>query len=324
MIDSRKKVLTWVSAFCALALLAVPFYGQEETDDEIRPRKSAGEVKPSFLGEKIKKTEGDVDARELLSKLAEKLGGNAAYKNIKDLRYRFKHKYYMNNKLLYIQDASVYHRMGDRIKTRYDFDYINPKDFEEKLDYREIVGEDGPFKFLRGRILRGPVPVKEAGERLIRYTASLLVPFCLDPEEANPRYMGQVTWKDLVDGKEKEIACHKVLVEYNRRQGNIEGNVLALYLDTKTTDLVRMVIELYSPLNDVEKIRIIDYVKRSPVEGVLLPSEMRITDIWEKKLYAQRTVYFSDIKANTGLEGIGFEIIDQKTEEEEEAAKDGK
>ena len=282
MIDSSKRALTWFFACWALISLAAPVFGQE--GEEPRPRKPASEVNPSFQGEKITKPAANVDPLEIISALADKLGGEKAYKSLKDLQYQFKHLYYMNNKLQYIQEATSYNRFGDRIKTRYDYKYINPRDFEETLDYREIVGDDGPFKFLRGKILRGPVPVKEAGERLIRYSASLFVPFCLDLKEANPRYLGEVTWKAMVDGKEKEITCHKILVEYNRKQANIEGNVLALYIDTKTHDLARMIFELYSPFAEIEKTRIVDYKKRSPVEGVLLPCEMQITDIWNKKL----------------------------------------
>ena len=144
------------------------------------------------------------------------------------------------------------------------------------------------------------------------------MPFCLDPDEANPRYMGEVSWKAREHGKEREVTCHKVLVEYNRRQGNIEGNLIALYIDKATLELRRLAFDLYSPQIDIERTRVVDYVKRTPVAGLMLPCEMDLTDIWQQKLYAVRKVYLSDFQANTGLEGIHFDMANQQPKEEKD------
>ncbi len=293
-----------------LLFAATPLLGQYQEGP--RPRKAPGEVNPSFLGEKVEPAKETVDAKQLLMAVEKKLGGRQAYEAMKDLKLRFKHKCYGDDQLNYIETGRMYAQWGDQFKARLDFDYPDQKDHETLLDYREVMGDDGIFKYLQGRIIQIPFAVNAAGERILRYSLYVLAPFMVDPDEANPRYVGEVAWKIASKEGESTVTCHKILVEIEWDEANIEGNVLALYIDKKTNDLRRMVFDLYTASDKAERTQVVDFGKRVSLAGLMLPQITEISVFWSRKPYSIRKLMLMDLEPNTGLKGVGFEMGDQE------------
>jgi hypothetical protein len=283
----------------------------KEQGGKQRGRKAPGEVFPTFPGEEIQESEEPVDAKELMVQLIESLGGLEAYRGLEDINFKYMNKQYNEKALLFKETAKGFISVEERPKIRLDFDYIRPDDPTLYYDYREVFGEDGPFKYIDGKVLKRPVNIREAGERTLRTGVILLVPFCLDFGLAEPRYIGVSAWDDE-DSKEKvTLKCHKILVQISDDRANIDGNTLALYLDTKTNELRRMVFNIYTPGGNVKRVRIINFKGRDTIGGIQLPSQLTIKDIWQERVNARHKVVYSDYQFKTGLKGIGFEMFNQ-------------
>lgn len=320
MREAWRRVISGLLFILAVMSLALPVYGQ---DPGAAPEPtSIDEAAPGFPGEKIESGGEAVDAGEILARLTDKLGGREAFGRIKDLRFKFRQKYYLQGALRFIEEANCLVRFGDHIKARMDYtNYpLGPADLETMIDYREVVGADGPFKFREGKVLRHPGAIREAGIRILRYYNAFFVPFCLDSEQANPRYLGLCTWnaQDLEGSETKDVTCHKILVQSKGKQAKIKDNTLALYLDTKTCDLKRMVYGTASSLPTMSRVRIIDFKNRVEVEGVYFPAYMEVTEIQNGELHAAHKITLSLYEPNTGLEGVGFEMINQEQGEKKE------
>jgi hypothetical protein len=312
MIDFKRTVLLSLSLLLAVLFCASPLCGQE------LKKKAKAEpppvIIPIFPGENLEKVEKKVNPAELISGVMDKLGGAAAYKALQDLTYEYKLKHYTkNDDLLFVETATGYVKMGDRLKSRLDINYPLERDINVTLDYREVRGDDGPFMFREGKILRTPANVENAGHRLFRNDLQLLAPFLLNLEDGKPTHRGDVTWNVVEKGKTKEIRCHKILLKFNRKYAGIENGLLALYIEPKTKTLMRMVYKVVKPEPEMKfkKFRIIDFESRVKVGGVQLPSVIKITEIRNDELEGVLYIYYTGIKANLGLKGIGFELADQ-------------
>lgn len=325
MDKSRRTVLIWLSLVFATLIVITPLYSQD-TEEEPKSQ-SPDEVIPGFRGETVVKDGGEVDAVALLSQLTNTLGGREAFEGLKDLRFNFMQKYYLEGALRFIETADFLVQFGEHIKARIDYtNYpLGPSDLENMIVYREVVGEDGPFKFREGKVLRSPGAIREAGQRVLRYYFAFFFPFCLDFEEAGPVYLGRTSWKEETpQGKARDVTCHKILARIKGRQADIQGNVLALYIDTTSYELKRLAFVIPMPNLNMERTRIVDFKDRINVEGVSLPSTIDMTESRDNKFYAYHHISLSQYTPNTGLEGIGFEMINQEyLEKETKASKKG-
>lgn len=320
MREAWRKVISGLLFIMAVMSLALPVYSQDP--GAVPKPTSSDEVTPGFPGEKIVSGGDAMNAGELLARLTEKLGGRDAFERIKDLRFKFRQKYYLEGALRFIEEANCLIRFGDHIKARMDYtNYpLGPSDLETMIDYREVVGADGPFKFREGKVLRHPGAIREAGIRVLRYYFAFFVPFYLDSEQADPKYVGLSTWsdQDFDGGEAKDVTCHKILVRSKGKQAKIKDNILALYLDTKTCDLKRMVYGTSPSASYTARIRIIDFKNRVDVEGVYLPAYMEVTEIKDGEFHAAHKINLSHYDPNTGLEGVGFEMTNQEQEKKKE------
>jgi hypothetical protein len=276
-------------------------------------RKTPEEVILTFEGEQLTEPEEAVDAKALLRSLVDKMGGYEAYKGIKDLKFKFKSRAYMEDgSLRNIVTATQYMQLGDRVKTRMDFDYPSGGEDGRILDYREVMGEDGPFKYLEGKVLKRPDCIRLAGENLWRNELIFLTPFFLDLNEGDPRYMGVASWKEKEGEKVREVKCHKILIQFKGKQANVQGNLLALYIDMETGLLRRQIFELFLPTGRNDRFKIIDYQNRLEVEGLSLPTQLLIQNVTTNQGEVIHKIRFSDFEVNTGLPGIGFEMANQQ------------
>lgn len=308
-----ERVLVCFLSAVLLCLGGPAVWAQGANKTGKRERKPPEAVNPSFRGETLTPPEPGVDPGRLLEEAKEKLGGQKAYEALRDLFADFKHKYYMKNQLRYIDRARVYVRIrpGERLKVRVDYDMVDRKNQDKKIDYREVLGDDGPFKFVKGRIIRTPFDIREAGEHLYRYLLGMLVPFCLDPAEAKPEYLGDVTWEETTSEGTRSVTCRKLKVRFPRDQAFLEGNVLALYVDKGSGILRRMACESYHPGDHIRRLYVTDFLARETVAGVSLPTKLVISVFWDQKPYSLRKVYFTGYRSGKGFEGIGFEMATQ-------------
>jgi len=325
---SKKAYVVLISMFIVslFAIFSPVSQGQEpqaadQEDEELKvleaqqAQAAMEEIIPSYPGEELDTQAPQADPAALIEKAIERLGGRSSFEALKDLRFAFEHKNYLRGERLYfVEKASAYVRPARFPEVRMDFEnYAMPADLTSFLDYRELIGADGPFKYMEGKVLRGPVVIRESGERLTRLYLQLFNPFCLDPSKCTPRYLGVSRWKEKKDGKETTVACHKILVGYDEPKAWIRGNVLALYIDTDSNELRRYVYEpLLAGAGIVKRIRILDILERGENEGLRLPTELLITDIWDGRLNATHKIRFLNMETNTGLEGVGFDMVSQK------------
>jgi len=292
---------TVLAAVAALFLMYGSLAGQEAAKEQILPE---------FPGEKLEKSEKPADPEELVKAAAEKLGGAEAFGRLKDLTFKFKHKHYLKKDILHsIELATGYLRFEDPLKQRYDFEnYSNPSDLQTFFDYREILGSEGPFKYLEGRILRAPLAVREAGERLYRNYMIQCLPFCLnDLKGATLEYVGRTSWTD----KNDQVECHKILIHGLEKGARIVDNVMAIYIDDK--HLLRRIV--YLPRMSTasgNKVQVLDFMERVTVAGLDLPNHLVMSTYTKDNREAIHMIWFSEYRENTGLEGVGFELFDQE------------
>lgn len=283
----------------------------QETEKKENPQK---EMIPSFIEESLVKDAPQINAADLLKETAEKLGGYKGYQEIKDLSYHFRHKYYKDDILNFIENADGKVRFAENMnKYRMDFAYPRAEDLEATLDYREVYGEDGPFKYYEGKVVRTPVAIRLAGERLLRYHYTIFAPFIFDLKAFEPKYVGVVTWKEFKKEKEIERKCHKVVVRFKGKQANIIGNAISLYIDVKSKNLRRLIYNMKSAGNpDLKRTRIVDFIKRIKVKNIELPFYLYVQEYQNDQFHAVHRIEFSNYQPNTGLEGVGFEMMTQE------------
>ena len=244
------------------------------------------------------------------------LGGENAFLKLEDLTFGYKHKHYNpGGSLVFLETAKGYIRPGKSLKARTDFDYPMPRDRKLLLDYREIIGDDGPFIFREGKILtfspEYPLVIENSTARLFLNNLILLAPFCLDLETATLEYAGEACWECYTGDKTQQVKSHKFLVDIKEKGARFKGNVLALYVDKETNSLRRMAFLTGVENTDLTEIVYVDVLMREKVGGLMLPAKVKKTVVREGKLVSKHLVYYSNLEVNTGLTGIGFEIADQ-------------
>lgn len=293
----------------AVLLIAPPLLAQEPK--EIKAKYVEEGVIPTFLGEKLEKG-GSGDPVKLIEAAVEKLGGAKAFAELEDLTFKYKHNNYQKSGSLHSRELGTgFVRLHDSLKARLDFEnYPSPSELSMFLDYREVLGSEGPFKYLEGRILRVPLAKREAGERIFRNYMIQFMPFWLDVKVAEPEYLGLSSWTDEESGE--TVQCHKILVNAMDERARIKGNVLALYIDTQSSDLRRVVFKPKLPGDQVDKTKAMDYRKRVKVGGVELPELVISNDSTKGEKVATHKFWYTGYQVNTGLEGVGFEIVDQE------------
>jgi hypothetical protein len=292
-------------------VIASPLLAQEPK--KIEASYEQEKVIPTFVGEKTEKG-GTGDPAELIGAAIEKLGGMKAFGELRDLAYNYKHNNYQKSGNLHSREiASGYYHLQDELKMRLDFEsYPSPSELSMYLDYREIVGSEGPFKYLEGRVLRAPLAKKEAGSRLFRNYMVQFMPFWVDLEKAEPEYLGVSAWTP--EGSDETVRCHKILIKVMDSQARIKGDVMAIYIDAQSLDLRRVV---FLPIlqGGKFKTKAMDYEKRVNVGGVQLPELVISRDSTKGEPDATHKFWYTGYQANTGLEGLGFEIVDQEQKE---------
>jgi hypothetical protein len=297
-----------------LFVLATSLPGQDAKAEE-QESQASEETIPAAPDEIVEPNPAQVDPRAILAAAIDKLGGDEAFDKLKDITFDLEHKNYFKGKNLYfIELARGYYKPGKFFEGRLDFStYTKPNDLGGAFfDYREVLGEDGPFKYLEGKPLRGPIAVREAGERLTRTYFELFGPFCLDRNQDNIKYLGKVSWKTKVDDLEVERTCHKILIGHTQNRMGIRGSVISFYIDTTTNEIRRYVYEpLMKGSKTVQRTRIVDILETVQAADVRIPSFYFITDYWSDRLNATHKMRVTGVEANTGLEGIGFKMTNQ-------------
>jgi hypothetical protein len=295
--------------------IMTPLVNAQASEAEKPAPEAVEERIPAAPDETIEPNPDNVDPKAILAAAVENLGGLEAFQALEDITFDLEHKHYTKGKNLYfVETATGYYKPGQFFEARLDFhSYRKPDDLETVYDYREILGEDGPFKYLEGKPLRGPVAVREAGERLTKTYFQLFGPFYFDQDQDGIKYLGKVGWKYEIDGEEFAFDCHKILIGHTQNRMDVRGSVLALYIDTETNEIRRYV---YQPLmkgsKSVQRTRIVDFLERTAVSKLQIPSYYFIQDYWGGKLNATHKMRITAIKSNTGLKDIGFKMTNQK------------
>jgi len=283
-----------------------------EAGEELLPER--GSLIPSFPGEQLDESAAPLDPKEVVGRAAERMGGADHFKNVQDLKLFSEHRNYNSaDRLFFVEYATMYFKPGTFFKARLDFEnYAKPADLQTFFDYREVLGEDGAFKVMEGKLLRTPVAVREAGERITHTLLQVFGLFFMSPDEEHLRYIGRVSWPESDEKDAGTITCHKILILHDDPRLSVRGDALSIYIDTENHAFRRYVYEpLMKGAKSVHRIRIADFVEFEEAGGLKWPSYIYSVDYWNGKINSTHDYRFKDFKINTGLEGIGFEMFDQ-------------
>lgn len=267
----------------------------------------------AFPDEKLTAPSDGLSAERILASCREFLSSGT---EIKDLQWSTLHKHYRKkNNLHFVEKYEAFVDEGED-QPRVRVDYLNYIEAETNRDYyidfREIYGEDGPFKYREGSIIRVLDAIVEAGHHTMKIYVMILAPFCSLLSESDLKYEGICSWSEKVGETEVTHRCHKIVTTFDDHRIRIRENLVALYIDTETFDLKRLV---YRPGADKEKLvnrlRIIDYKERVEVDSVQLPKNIVSYDYWKLDKQATHKYTFDNYSLNKGLEGIAFGMTNQ-------------
>jgi len=295
-------------------LMPLSFLMAQESEEAAPEAENAQDVLPTAPDEEPIESAKGVDLKEIMTKALERIGGTEGLEKVKDLVYIYEHKNYLKGEKLYFKEhAEGFVRPGRFFKERLDFkSYVKTSSLKQFHDYREVIGDDGEFKYIDGRLLTGPDVVMEAGDRL---TATYFQLFGLWDVMRNldqMTYLGQVQWTDPSVEEEVVRTCHKILVPYDRDRMLIRDAKIALYIDTDTYEFRRYVCEpIGTGTAQLQRTRIVNLVQWVDLDGIKLPTYLFIVDMWGDRLNCTHDVYYEDFVLNSGLEGIGFEMTNQ-------------
>ncbi|MFH1999087.1 MAG: hypothetical protein ABIK28_05355, partial [Planctomycetota bacterium] len=258
-----------------------------ESDREIKTEATEPDLVLEFPGEKLEPALEKMDGKGIIA------AGKAALGNLdflKDLTVEVEHKHYREEGLHFIEEFECFFDVNDNRLPKLRLDFLNYVESDTRvdslLDYREIFGEDGAFKFREGVVIRVPDALREAGARTLKTYLMILGPFCslLDTEKAE--YVGKCSWSELIDEEEVTYNCHKVVVLFNDERIKIVDQKVALYFDSETYDLVRAVYRPGSEKNRVNRVKITDYIAKTQVESAMLPTHILVFDYWNDEITA--------------------------------------
>lgn len=254
-----------------------------------------------------------MDPAEILSKAIEKLGGAEAYAGIQNVTWEMeRRKYLKDGRLSFVERLKGFALPQKFYKIRLDYKTCIKSDMETFIDYREVMGDDGIFKFIDGNFVRTPLAEGLAGIILTRIYFQCFGIWEASTPDYDLKYLGQVSWNDGKTEEENVRSYHKILALFDDDRMSIRGSAIALYIDTDTFEFRRYVYEpLMKGARGIHRVRMVEYGERIQVGGIQMPGELLILDYWLGKLHGTHKIRFSKLVANSGLEDIGFELTNQ-------------